>query len=380
MNVHAKGTYSLQVKRGDDVVREYKKENIITNAGLNSIKDYYWAAAFKSAHAGRGTVTASFYDTILNKQWGTYSGDDSTLVPYGWIKNSVQGSTTFDPNTRIYTMNRAWSFPALTISVSNELISGGYNTSGSLEIKEVGVSAGANTYMIGPYETSTGPIFSRTVLSSSIFLQVGENLDLSYTLQLQLPTSSVVPNVVSSDAGASPAFNSQGVSGIQMVGLAKVDTDGQTSPRAGGGAAWDAGGVSNEPSVFGAGAYPGASTTKQSLFLFDNTLSPGSLNLTTIGSCNPRHMLGTAVASYLSAVYTGSATGSRYVDSYATFNAIHGSAGASNIRGFGIGDSVTNSSGPIYNYSGFVQIFNSNQYKDPSRSLKLTLRKSWSGN
>lgn len=375
----AKGRFKVLVVENGKVVEERPwQNNLILDQGMDMIATMNWASAFAVCVAGTGnTVTVRSSNPITASQSGAavvasqnfFSAQDvgrtlnfagglfGKIVGYTdaqnvtlnvsqsvgssqfavfyteqvGLANEVKRHSTYltgsgncgtTRNGSIFTMQRTYDFSAESQqTVYSEL---GWSNSGS---------AGNN-------------LFSRVLLSSTVTVQIGQQLRVVYSLAVTIsPTTTQSGTATVTGWPVAPSTLMTGQYAIQFAGISSVDTSGNSTSWGGSGAG--AAGSVNEPASSG------------TLFLSTDTAAPGAFENNTTRQTN-----GVTKAFSLLAYVSGN----YYRDRSAVFAV--GEANRNDWTSMGIGNG---GGGAV----GFVFVFTEPQTKANTNTLTLTFRSSW---
>jgi hypothetical protein len=351
--------------------------NLILNAGLNGIASRAWVSSFEYAICGTGVRPTSVDSLTTNATLaaGTISTDASFFDP-----SDVGAELKWDDGTRALIssyLNSTTVSTASTASASGHFVK--YNTqdtalqietkrtntkltgAGNCGTTQVGnqfqfrrtfdftIEIAAQNYTeIGFSWTNTGAstTFARVLLPAPVFVDIGQQLRVTYELRVTLNPGSPI----SRSAAISGWTGTTGVEQAQLALLGTVDTNGSSQIY---------GFLTSEP--FNTGG------SNWGVFLSPNAAAPA-----TFGSCVNRHTNAGYADTVTRASYTAN---SFYVDATAVFNV--GTANRVDQRSFGYGYHAPNNFFAASS-TAYVFVLDSNQIKDNSHTLTLVFRSSWS--
>ena len=369
------------------VVKLYpRQKNLILNQGMDRVASDYWPNLMTHCAAGNGTMptsdvsgltTATQAGNTVTLSGGTFVFTD-TLTDAGNVIKWATGEeaqivTVTDPATVV--VNSSASVPAgdfivyrtnQTELASEVKRSGSYLTgspycgttlaSNILKHRrtfDFTTEAGPVSYTeIGLCWDSSTPaaVFSRILLAVPVPVTAGQQLRVTYELQLALLPSAPVPKTAAIGGWpVAPALTVDGVEAVQYLGLASVTTGGIT---AGG---FDNGYTASEP----------AQTSDIGVFVSTTATAPASF-----GSSVSRVGTGNAVATR--AAY---GAGNWYVDKTGTLPVDAGNSLVLRSMGYGY---HAPSSFFAQSSTTMVFVFNEDQTKLNTHTLALTWRFSWS--
>ena len=367
------------------VVKEYpRQKNLILNQGMDAVASNTWAKCMEYCSAGIGVTptsddssptTATQVGNTVTLSGGSFVFTD-TLTDAGkvikWDTNEeAQIVTVTNPTTVVVNNSQSVSAGDFVVyrtnqtQLSNQLKRTSAVLAGS---PYTGTTLTSNVYKLrrtfdftaevgtvnyteiglGWHTSTPTAIFSRILLAVPVPVTSGQQLRVTYELQLTLtPNAPVSKTAVIGGWPVAPALTTDGVECVQYVGMASVQTNGQTS------GGYDNGLTANEPSGGG------------SVFVSDTATAP-----TSFGSSVSRAGTGEAVTT--TAAYVA---GNWYVDKTGTL--VVGSGNSVALRSMGYGPYVLPSY-HSYTQNTMVFVFNEAQTKLNTHTLTLTWRFSWS--
>lgn len=368
------------------VVKEYpRQKNLILNQGMDQVATNTWADLFVYCSAGIGVTptsddsaptTATQAATTVTLSGGSFVFTDTATDSGKTIKWSTgeeaQIVTVTNPTTVV--VNNSAVVPAAIFTVyrtnqtglSNQLKRTNNYLTGS---PYCGTTLASNvlkmrrtydfTAEVGPvnyteiglgWHTSTPTaIFSRILLAVPVPVTAGQQLRVTYELQLSLlPASPVSKTAIIGGWPVAPALTTDGVEAIQFLGLNQVGTNGNTQN-------YDNGIIASEPST----------TSSIGVFVSTTTTAPASF-----GSSITR--TGTGVVAATRAAYVA---GNWYVDKTGTLPVGTGNSTVLRSMGYGYHSPALFFA---YNNTVMVFVFNEDQTKLNTHTLTLTWRFSWS--
>ena len=203
---------------------------------------------------------------------------------------------------------------------------------------------------VGWSNTGLTSIFSRILLSVPVSVTAGQQLRVTYQLQVTvLPSASFSKTAIINGWPVAPAASTDGVEAVQFIGLSQVNTGGGTTQV-------DSGLTASEP----------AQTGTIGVFLSPDATAPAAFGSSVSRSSGPALISATA-AAYIAGTY--------YVDKSGTFPV--GSGNATNWRSMGFGSHSPNL-WFAWNSTTMVFVFTEAQTKLNTHTLTLTWRFSWS--
>jgi hypothetical protein len=391
------------------------KKNLILNQGMDAVFSTYYAELMRFAVAGTGTrpnfvdpagsVMSQTSTTIYLNPTGSGTGLNSVTESFGGYSSAISvgdiikyatgsGGVTEVTVTAVENLTASVS-TALSITSQSFTVWKTSQTGLQTEIKRAGGIASSGdlitgtSYLVGTgncgtssvtgeytlyrtYDfqtesisrtygeigvawlgtTGSATVFSRVVLPSTVFVDVGQRLRVFYQLNLGLsPASgSPRPNVSVTGWPVSPSTNTNGTESIQKVlmsGISITTGDSITSATA------------LEPNAQSSDCQFWISNESSSLQAWDTAVSRIGTNPTA------------ALANPSKAAYTN---GSYICDKTATFTA--NSWNGSNIRSMGFGDGSPSS--PVgATTQAFCFLFEQSQSKANTQTLTLTYRWTW---
>lgn len=369
------------------VIKEYpRQKNLILNQGMDQVASSYWADLMDYCSAGTGVTptnddggvtTATQSGTTVTLSGGLFTFTD-TLTDAGKVIKWTSGEeamivTVTNPTTVV--VNNSASVSANTFVVyrtnqtqlsnqlkrTNSYLTGSPYTGTTVAVNvlkfrrtydftaEVGT---VNYTEIGLGWSNVGAtsIFSRILLSLPVTVTAGQQLRVTY--ELQLTVTPAVPFSKTAIIGGwpvAPALTTDGVEGVQFFGLAFVNSNGATQ------SGIDNGLIASEPAQTGA----------IGVFVSTDATAPAS-----IGSSVSRSAVGSVGATRAAYI-----AGTWYVDKSGTIPV--GTGNSSAIRSMGYGYHSPNNF--FANTSTtMVFVFNEAQTKLNTHTLTLTWRFSWS--
>ena len=364
------------------VVKEYpRQKNLILNQGLEAVASAYWASLFVYAAAGTGTtptvidsgiVTAAQFGTSVTLSGSVFTdtATDAGKVIKWDTSETAMVVTVLDPTSvtvnnsgtvaadgfRVFNTNQT-GLAAELKRTNNYLIGSPYTDSElsgnhlvlrrTYDFTEEVVSVDYSEIAVG---WSTGPTdnFARILLAAPVTVLPDQQLRVVYELTVGiLPATNNSTSAAIGGWPVAPAVTTDGVQATQFIGLAYVDTDGNTQPN------YDAGFTANEPSQL----------SSVGLFVSTDGTPPNSF-----GSSVARVAIDAVAAT---GTYTA---GNYYVDKTAVFDTSAGNG--TNILSMGYGYHNPNLFFAGSNTT-LVFVFNEAQTKENTRSLGLTWRFSW---
>ena len=203
---------------------------------------------------------------------------------------------------------------------------------------------------VGWSNTGLTSIFSRILLSVPVTVTAGQQLRVTYQLQVTvLPSTSFSKTAIINGWPVAPAVSTTGVEAVQYIGLSQVNTSGATTNI-------DSGLYASEP----------AQTGTIGVFLSPDATAPAAFGSSVSRSVGYA-MNGATVAGYIAGTY--------YVDKSTTFPVGSGNGSAWRSMGFGAHN-------PnlwfAWNSTTMVFVFNEAQTKLNTHTLTLTWRFTWS--
>jgi hypothetical protein len=368
------------------VVKEYPRQrNLILNQGMDQVATNYWADLFVYCSAGTGTTptsddssptTATQAGTTVTLSGGSFVFTN-TLTDAGKVIKWDTGEeativTVTDPSTVV--VNNSAVVPAADFIVyrtnqtglSNQVKRTNTYLTGS---SYCGTTLASNVFKmrrtydftaevgtvnyteigLGWHVSTPTAIFSRILLAVPVPVNAGQQLRVTYELQLTLaPSSPVSKTAIIGGWPVAPASTTDGVESIQYLGVQQVNTSGNTQN-------YDGGITAGEP----------ATTASVGVFVSDTSTAPASF-----GSAISR--AGTGAVSATRAAYV---VGQYYVDKSGTLPVGTGNSVA--LRSMGHGYHSPNLYF-AYQSTTIVFVFNEAQTKLNTHTLTLTWRLSWS--
>lgn len=368
------------------VVKEYpRQKNLILNQGMDQLASNSWAELFVYCSAGIGVTptsddssptTATQAGTTVTLSGGTFVFTDTFTDAGKTIKwdtgEEAQIVSVTNPTTVI--VNNSAAVPAADFVVyrtnqtglSNQLKRTSTYLTGSpycgttlasnvLKMRrtyDFTAEVGTVNYTeigLGWHTSTPTAIFSRILLAVPVPVDAGQQLRVTYELQITLlPSTTVSKTAIIGGWPVAPALTTDGVEAIQYLGVSSVNTNG-TSVN------YDNGFGASEPSQ----------TSSIGIFVSTTSTAPASF-----GSAVGR--TGTGVVSATRAAYV---VGNWYVDKSATLPV--GTGNSTAIRSMGYGYHAPNN-WFAYNQTTMVFVFDEAQTKLNTHTLTLTWRFSWS--
>jgi hypothetical protein len=392
------------------------KKNLILNQGLDQVYTTYYAELMRFAVAGLGTrlnyldpagsmlsqtgTTITLIPTgsggglnHLTESYGQYSSALSVgdVIKYttgsgGVTEVTVTGVSdlTASVNTSL-TISPSQSFTIWKTSQTGlqsearraggsvsagDLITGTQWLVGSSNCNSVDTSTGRTYYRTYDFQTQSlaatyaeigvawsgtigsATVFSRVVLPSTVFVDVGQRLRVFYQMNVTLsPTSSVSrPNVTVSGWPVSPATNTNGSESIQNIVMSSITSATGNS---------DTSGTALEPASSGVECAFWISMVSSSLQPFGSAIS-------RVGTSPTAALANSTKNSYSNGSYT--------CDKSAIITAA--SWDGTNIRSMGFGDNSANSATGTTSQA-FCFLFEQTQSKTNTQTLSLGYRWTW---
>jgi hypothetical protein len=370
------------------VLKDYlPQKNLILNQGLDQVATNVWADLMLYCSAGTGvtptsddsgTTTATQSGTGVTLSGGSFTFTDTATDAGKVIKWDTAEEATIvtvtNPTTVVVSNSASVGAGQFTVYRTNQtqlasqvkrtstyltgapycqstLTSNVYKNRRTYDFTaEVGI-VNYTEVALGWSNTGSTTIFSRILLASPVAVGVGQQLRVTYEMQLTLlPASSTAATAIINGWPVAPAATTDGDQAIQYVGLSSVvASSGNTSN-------YDVGNQANEP----------AEGSNIGIFLATNSTVPSSM-----GSAVNRSS-GASVAAATKASYVA---GSYYVDKTGTFAVGTGNGAAWRSMGFG---PYLNGFYYPYSSTSMVFVFDEAQTKLNTHTLTLTWRFSWS--
>jgi hypothetical protein len=369
------------------VVKEYPRQrNLILNQGMDQVAADVWANLFVYCSAGNGVTptsddssptTAAQSGTTVTLVGGSFVFTDTATDAGKIIKwdtgEEARISSVTNPTTvqvansasviagdfTVYRTNQTGLSSQL--KRTNTYLSGTPYTgttlaSNVLQMRrtydftaEVGT---VNYTEVGPgwHVSSPTAIFSRILLTVPVTVNAGQQLRVTYELQLSvLPATSFSKTAIIGGWPVAPAGSTDGTEAVQYIGLQVVSAFGQTEN------SLDAGLGANEPSL----------TSPIGVFVSTTSTPPASFGSNIV-------RVGTGSVAATRAAYVA---GNYYVDKSGTLPV--GDGNSTGIFSMGYGYHNPNLQFAYVN-TGMVFVFNEAQTKLNTHTLTLTWRFSWS--
>lgn len=368
------------------VVKEYpRQKNLILNQGMDQLVNFSWAQLFAFCSAGTG-VTPTSDDSGLTQ--ASQAGSVITLVGGAFTFTNTltdAGNTIkFDSGeeAQIVTVISPTSVSVdttATIAAIEFIVYRTNQTQLSNQLKRTntyltgspfcGTTLISNIYrmqrtfdfsaevgLINYTEAAFGwstsgatNIFSRVLLAAPVPVDVGQQLRVTYQLQIVLtPNVSFIKSAVVGGWPVAPAGDTLGSEAMQFIGLSNVDTSGASQT-------FDSAIGAGEPVTVSLGGVF-VSTDATAPAAFGNAVSRGWLA-----------EIGVTRAAYI--------PGSWYVDRTGTF--VVGAGNSAAIRSMGYGAYIPGNFHPAQS-TVMVFVFQQSQTKLNTHTLALTWRTSWS--
>lgn len=369
------------------VVKEYpRQKNLILNQGMDQVASTVWANLMAYCSAGNGVTptsddssptTATQVGNTVTLSGGTFVFTDTITDAGKVIKwdtgEEAQIVTVTNPTTVVVNNSASVSAGDFIVYRTNQtqlssqlkrtsaVLSGSPYTGTTLTSNvykmrrtfDFTAEVGTVNYTeigLGWHTSTPTAIFSRILLAVPVPVGAGQQLRVTYELQLTLlPDAPVSKTAIIGGWPVAPALTTDGVEAIQYLGLASVNTTGSTT------GGYDSGLDSNEPAV-GSGIAVFVSTTSTAPASFGSTVS----------------RTGTGEVTATKAAYVN---GTWYVDKTGTLPVGTGNSAAIRSMGFGPYNLPSFHS---YSQNTMVFVFNENQTKLNTHTLTLTWRFSWS--
>lgn len=370
------------------VVKECPRQpNLILNQGLDRVAVNLWADLFAYCSGGTGTTptsesggvtTAQQAGSTVSLAGGSFTFTDTATDAGNTIKwatgeeaqiTSVTNPTTVIVNTStsvgpgtftVYRTNQT----QLTTEVkrTNTYLTGtpycGSTVTGNLiamrRTYDFTAEVGTVNYTevaVGWSNTGLTNIFSRVLLSVPVSVTAGQQLRVTYQLEVTvLPSASFSKTAIINGWPVAPAVSTDGVEAVQFIGLSQVTTSGSTTTTT------DSGQTASEP----------AQTGTIGVFLSPDATAPAAFG-SSVNRSAGYAMNSATVAGYIAGTY--------YVDKSTTFPV--GSGNATNWRSMGFGSHNPNL-WFAWNSTTMVFVFTEAQTKLNTHTLTLTWRFSWS--
>ena len=369
------------------VVKEYPRQpNLILNQGLDRLAVSLWADLFAYCSGGTGTTPTSDSGGITNAtqiggtvtlSGGSFTFTDTATDAGNTIKwdtgEEAQITSVTNPTTVL--VNTSASVGAGTFTVyrtnqtqlstqakrTNTYLTGtpycGSSLAGNVlsmrRTYDFTAEVGTVNYTevaVGWSSSGLTSIFSRILLSVPVSVTAGQQLRVTYQLQVTiLPSTSFSKTAIINGWPVAPAVSTNGVEAVQFLGLSQVNTSGGTTTI-------DAGNTASEPSVTGG----------IGVFLSPDATAPAAFG-SSVNRSVGYAMNGAGVAGYIAGTY--------YVDKSTTFPVGSGNGAAWRSMGFG-------SHNPnlwfAWSATTMVFVFTEAQTKLNTHTLTLTWRFSWS--
>lgn len=370
-----------------EVVKEYpKQKNLILNQGMDQVASTVWANLFIYCSAGNGVTptsddsgvtTAAQSGTSVTLTGGTYTftstvvdggnvikwdtGEEALIVSVADGTNCTvsNSATVADGPFTVYRTNqtqlssqlkRTNNYLTGTIYCGTILSANVYKMRRTYDF--TAEISGANYTEIGlGWDSSIATaIFSRILLAAPVPVLAGQQLRVTYELQLSLsPPSTISKTAIIGGWPVAPALTTDGVEAIQFVGLWSINSS------TGNATQFDTGQGASEPSM----------ASNIGVFVSDTATAPNSL-----GNSISRAATGSVAATRAAYV-----AGNYYVDKTGTIPV--GTGNSTAIRSMGFGYNAPNNFFP-YTATTVVFVFNEAQTKLNTHTLSLTYRFSWS--
>jgi len=368
------------------VVKEYpRQKNLILNQGLDQVATDHWADCFRYCSAGTGVTptsddssptTASQSGTTVTLVGGTFVFTD-TLTDAGkvikWDTSEEATIITVTSPTVVEVLNSA-TVPAADFVVyrtnqtgltsqlkrTSTYLTGAPYTGTTLASNvfqmrrtyDFTAEVGTINYTeigVGWHVSTPTAIFSRILLAAPVPVTAGQQLRVTYELQLTLlPAAPFSKTAIIGGWPVAPALDTTGVEAIQFLGLSQVATSGASQN-------YDNGLQASEP----------AQTSTIGVFVSDTSTAPASF-----GSSISRAGTGSVAATVAAYV-----VGNYYVDKTGTLAVGTGNSVA--LRSMGFGGHSPNTFF-AYTATTMVFVFDEAQTKLNTHTLTLTWRFSWS--
>lgn len=368
------------------VVKEYpRQKNLILNQGMDQVATDYWANLFVHCSAGIGTTptsddssptTATQSGTGVTLSGGTFVFTDTITDAGNVIKwdtgEEAQIVSVTNPTTVVVNNSASVSAGDFVVyrtnqtQLSNQLKRTNTYLTGS---PYTGTTLASNVYRmrrtfdftaevgtvnyteigLGWHVSTPTAIFSRILLAVPVPVDAGQQLRVTYELQLTLlPAAPFSKTAIIGGWPVAPAASANGTEAIQYLGLSQVNTLGTTNN-------YDTGFQSSEPAL----------TSQIGVFVSTTSTAPASF-----GSSISRTGTG-----YVAATRAAYVAGNWYVDKSGTLPV--GTGNSTAIRSMGYGLNNPNLQFP-YTTTTMVFVFDEAQTKLNTHTLTLTWRFSWS--